>query len=221
MERKGIQAMKHPKFWYVPPAGLRRLFPELIWKTTGEQVLISFDDGPTNFTPSLLDKLDALSIKALFFLRADGAVENRDVVREIIRRGHLIGNHSLTHRKLRFASFSVLQEEVVQSKKILEDLTGTEIEYFRPPYGAFDLRVLKYIKNSGQMCVMWDLLSGDYEGDANLSKEIINKYLNPDSIVVFHDNAKTHNFLLTLLKETTDIIANKKYHTGAPRECLN
>jgi len=213
--------MKHPKFWYVPPTGLRRIFPEVIWTTDRDRILISFDDGPTEFTPSLLDKLDDLSIKALFFLRVDESVENRYVVREIIRRGHLIGNHSLTHRKLRFAPFPVLLEEVVESKKILEDLTGVAIEYFRPPFGAFDPRVLKYIKNSGQKCVMWDLLSGDYEGDSNLSKEIINKYLKPNSIVVFHDNAKTHNFLLTLLKETTDIVANKKYHTGAPRECLN
>lgn len=221
MEGQGVQKMKRPRFWYVPPTGLRRIFPEIIWKSTGNGVLISFDDGPTDFTHSLLDKLDALSIKALFFLRVDEAAKNESVVRETVRRGHLIGNHSLTHRKLRFAPFPVLHREVVESKKILEDLSGVEIEYFRPPYGAFDPRVLRYINNSGQKCVMWDLLSGDYEGNPDFSGEIINKYLQQDSIVVFHDNEKTHNFLLNLLNETADIIALKKYCTGAPRECLN
>ncbi len=213
--------MKYPKFWFIPPFGLRNLFQDVVWVTKNNHVLISFDDGPTNDTLRLLDLLDEISIKSLFFLKAGSASEKEEVVKEIVNRGHLVGNHSLSHKKLRFAPLPVLEEEIVTSKRILEELTGTEIKFFRPPYGAFDPRVLKQIKKSGQTCVMWDLLSADYLGDVYFSINLINQNIKQNSIIVLHDNRKTKDFLHILITETTKIIASKNFLNGAPSECLS
>lgn len=214
--------MIRPKYYYVPPAPLRKIFRSIIWNSTSDNILISIDDGPCeSSTTKILETLGDSGVKALFFVTADAAIKNRLPIKEIIKQGHLIGNHSFSHKKLRFLSGSVLKKEIVDSKSAIEDITGSPVVYFRPPYGAFDPFVLKAITDSRQKCVMWSLLSGDYLGNRKDTEKVIRNYLNSDSIIVYHDNLKSKNTIIESLKSTIQIANEKDYKIGEPSECLS
>ncbi len=222
MEGEKTVQMIRPKYYYMPPVSLRKIFRSVVWGSTSDNILISIDDGPgESSTNGILDTLGESEVKALFFVTADAAIKNRYLIKEILEQGHSIGNHSYSHKRLRFVSASVLKKEIVESKSAIEDITGIPVKYFRPPYGAFDPFVLKTIKAAGQICVMWSLLSGDYLGSRSDTKKVIQSYLTSDSIVVYHDNFKSRNTIIESLKSTIQTANEKEFTIGDPSICLS
>ncbi|GAB1441527.1 hypothetical protein MASR2M39_03610 [Ignavibacteriales bacterium] len=211
-----------PKYYFVPPVPLRKIFRSVIWNSSSDHILISIDDGPgDSSTTEILKTLGDSRVKALFFVTADAAIKNRKLIKEILEQGHSIGNHSFSHKRLRFVSRSVLQREIVDSKSVIEDITGLPVGYFRPPYGAFDPFVLTAIGESGQKCVMWSLLTGDYLGNRTDTENVIKNYLRSDSILVYHDNLKSRKTIIESLKDTIRIANEKAYKIGDPSLCLS
>ena len=101
------------------------------------EVAVTFDDGPDpEVTPKVLDILDAHRAKASFFVIAEKAAEHPALVREIVRRGHSIENHSRRHASC-FALFgwSALKQDVGAAQEIIERITGRSPAFFRAPMG--------------------------------------------------------------------------------------
>ena len=70
---------------------------QVVWSARpGSRIAaISFDDGPSpEFTPRILDALDKADVKATFFAMGYNAAQHPDLIREIVARGHEIGNHT-------------------------------------------------------------------------------------------------------------------------------
>lgn len=220
MEGKGLQQMFITKFKFVPPPLIRLLYAEVAWESSCGKVLLTIDDSPSEDTTRVLDLLDQHQIKSVFFVNVPKTEKNKNVVKEIVKRGHLVANHGMTHKKLRSLSPVVLHEQIVTSKQMLEDITGTAIKYFRPPYGAFDLNSYDAIIESGQRPVMWTLLTGDYLGDLRLSTSIIKKYLGKKSIVVMHDNPKSKEVFEGTLQVLVQTVDKKGSSFGGADECL-
>ena len=102
----------------------------------GKSICLTIDDGPCADTAELLDLLDAHQAKAVFFLIGERAAARPEAVREILRRGHRIGNHTQTHPWLSFQSSRVIREQLRDCNHALEDTIGAPIHYLRPPHGA-------------------------------------------------------------------------------------
>lgn len=220
MEGEGVQKMSINRLSYVPPKAVRVMFPKAAWESRVKKILLTIDDSPSRETVKILDILDEYGVKSLFFVNVDAAGQQRETIRLIAERGHLIGNHSMTHRKLAMASNRILEMEIIQSKKMLEEITGTEVKYFRPPYGSFDPAVYRMVEQSDQRMVMWSLLTGDYTGDPLLATTNILKYLKQNSIVVMHDNEKSEPVFDGELAIMLEIVKQKGYEMGRPEECL-
>lgn len=220
MEGEGVQPVYITKYKFVPPYLIRMLYPEVLWETSCKKVLLTIDDSPSPDTLRVLDLLDTHAIKAAFFVNIPKTEKNRGAVREIIKRGHTLANHGMTHKKLRSVSAEVLQDQVVSSKLMLEEITGEEVRFFRPPYGAFDFATYDAIRDSGQRLVMWTLLTGDYKGDIKLSTTNVKKYLGKNSIVVMHDNHKSKGVFEDTLTVLVQTVNKKEFVLGAPEECL-
>jgi peptidoglycan/xylan/chitin deacetylase (PgdA/CDA1 family) len=209
------------KYYYVPPAPLRKIFNSVVWSSSVDKILVSIDDGPDGTTTEIILKsLDKFNLKSVFFVTAEAAANQRQLIKEILAQGHMIGNHSYSHKRLRFASKPVLQKEIIDSKSVIEDVSGEPVKFFRPPYGAFDPFVLRQIAVSGQKCVMWSLLTGDYLGDVTQSKRITENYLKKNSIVVYHDNSKSIKSFEELIERTVITANEKDFKIGDPSECL-
>ena len=83
-----------------PPLLYRMLFPETIWRIQKKQktVYLTFDDGPIpEVTPWVLDTLDQYGVKATFFMVGENVERNPELFEEVKRRGHNIGNHTMSH----------------------------------------------------------------------------------------------------------------------------
>jgi peptidoglycan/xylan/chitin deacetylase (PgdA/CDA1 family) len=139
-------------------------------RDAARQILFSFDDGPDHrSTPVLLDHLDRYGVKALFFVnghrmhtrREDGA-ENREVLREIHRRGHVIGNHTFAHRDLSTLSESEVRHQIDSVSHLVESITGERTWLFRPPFGKLG-RSSAHLARGGYTVVMWSIDPLDWQ----------------------------------------------------------
>jgi len=209
------------KIKYVPPNIFQKLFPKTIWKSQIDKILYTFDDGPNpETTPIILNKLNEHSIKAIFFCVGENIIRYPDLAKQIVDEGHLIGNHTQSHKNINFFSLNA-NIAIAKCSEIIEDNVGIVPNYFRAPHGRIGLRTERLMKKNGLKNVMWSLLTYDYKNDINIVKFAVDNYLRENSIIVFHDSNKSKQ----IIGESIDLIVEKVktngYEIGEPAECLN
>ena len=107
-------------------------------QTDNDEILITIDDGPDpHDTPLLLDLLDRHQVKAVFFMIGEKVRAHPELAREVLRRGHHIGNHTLTHPQTRFWSAGPgrTRREIAGCQRVIEEITGFTPRWFRAPVG--------------------------------------------------------------------------------------
>jgi peptidoglycan/xylan/chitin deacetylase (PgdA/CDA1 family) len=135
----------------------------LIAGPDAREIALTFDDGPNDAaTPELLEVLARHGIRATFFMIGNFARQRPWIVRDVIRAGHLIGNHTMSHPKLSMQPVSRVRFELAECKAVLESITGTAVEYFRPPFGARRPVVLKIARELGLTPVLWNVTGYDW-----------------------------------------------------------
>lgn len=141
--------------------------------TKRRTILFSFDDGPSRrTTPELLDLLDQLDIRAIFFVKTESfgqgnrwEREHTEIVQEIASRGHMIGNHTETHRQLPLLRNAEIDAELTLSERKIENAIGLRPRLIRPPGGALSARVQDLLAARGYTSVLWSVYTGDLEVD--------------------------------------------------------
>lgn len=123
---------------------------------------LTFDDGPSRFTPELLDMLASHGIRATFFMLGRNAQLYPEIVRRVIKEGHEIGNHSWSHPNLRKLSTDAQDREIEQTDEMLRSLGAAPL-YMRPPYGSFDERTVKIADKIGVSIILWSMDSYDWK----------------------------------------------------------
>ena len=126
-------------------------------------IALSFDDGPSESTPELLELLARHGVPATFFQCGANVRRLPQVSREVAARGHEIGNHTDTHAKLYFQSPLFIYRELARAQQTIEQTTGVLPRLFRAPYGArwFGLRQAQH--RLGLVGVMWSTLALDWK----------------------------------------------------------
>jgi peptidoglycan/xylan/chitin deacetylase (PgdA/CDA1 family) len=193
-------------FEYIPPSVLKRLLSGIRWEGTPDSgsLALTFDDGPDpDITPEVLDVLDFLKARGTFFLVGEQVKKYPSVARQIIERGHSVGNHSMTHSKLLFMKQSDVEWEIDSVREAIADACGVEPAMFRPPYGIFDYTTMRAVRDRGLEMVLWTVLSGDYS--ASSGSDIfrrVSPFIRAGAIMVFHDTLRGGGRLLPdVLKE--------------------
>ena len=146
--------------------GLGALFPGTILvkgKHANGRVALTFDDGPhPRNTPRVLDILEANGATATFFVQGKTAEEHPALVREVLARGHQIGNHGYSHLDARRSSLRAYVEETIHAQDALESILGRRIErIFRPPYGNITGTSFLALVRRGFRFVFWSVDSRD------------------------------------------------------------
>ena len=166
------------------------------------QVVLTFDDGPTELTPLFLDLLNRYEVKAIFFCIGRQIAQYPQIVQRIKDEGHLIGNHTYSHIPQNcFASTAVMAQEIQQTDALLAQL-GIVTPYFRPPYGVTNPHIAKAAKRMGKIVVGWDIRSLDtvIKDETRLWSRVVSK-LNQGNIILMHDTSeRTLHVLEQLLK---------------------
>lgn len=197
--------------------GLTRILPRNRWLTSGTSglpgapVSWTFDDGPhPEWTPELLDMLDLAGIRATFFLVGEAASRRPDLVRRIATAGHLIGNHTYSHRTPREMTSAEFADEFDRTQSLLADLTGEVPRFFRPPKGEMTLSMMRTVWDRGATIALWSVDPRDYRISTSEDADFwVDGYRRKSGdIVLFHDNRPWASYLMRRLIETDSALAD-------------
>ncbi len=166
------------------------LLPVISRGQTGKNlVALTFDDGPaTPTTRQILELLDKYSVKATFFVSGVNALRHPEIIRDIVSRGHSIGNHSFSHNPfLMLTSFNNLYREISTAQKRLWEM-GINTRAFRPPVGIVNPKLSPVMDKLGMFCVTFTCRA--YDAGNLYVKDLASKILKKvkaDDIIMLHD----------------------------------
>lgn len=157
---------------------------------TGRSITLTFDDGPDpEYTPKLLELLRKYQVTAIFFVVGQKAKQHPDLIRAMVRDGHLVGSHTYSHVNAWFVTPWQIAREIKRTNRILEGITGMPIRYFRPPWGRLTLFELAVAQSLGMATVIWSLAAKDWrikQSEDELFERLSRRISNGD-IVLLHD----------------------------------
>ncbi len=209
------------KLKYNPPGIVKNMFKQFYWNTTNEKILLTFDDGPNpGITEKILLLLNQYNIKALFFCVGNNIDKNNELTNAILENGHTIGNHTFNHKALTKLNYTKAKVELGKTNSLVLNEFGYKTRFCRPPYGKFNFRVRKLISESGLECVMWSLLTYDYQNEFKKVKFAVDNFLTKNSIIVLHDSNKNKEIILDSINYIADSVDQKGFQFGETSECL-
>jgi peptidoglycan/xylan/chitin deacetylase (PgdA/CDA1 family) len=177
----GYQSMAPTGQWY------GRTFTSLARGT--KQLALTYDDGPNDpHTMRLLEVLAKHNVRATFFLIGRYVRQRPDIVREIVKAGHVIGNHTFTHLLLTFKSAAEVGKELSDCRAAIQDAVGEQSDLFRPPFGGRRPAVLRIARELGLQPIMWNITGYDWDAPpaAVIEKKVSNQIRGGD-VILLHD----------------------------------
>lgn len=166
---------------------------------TKEKVIsLTFDDGPTEFTPRFLEILKKNKAKATFFSIGRQIEKYPEITKKTDSEGHLIGNHTYNHSvKNGFYSSQKIIQEITSTDQIIELTIQKKTKLFRPPFGVTNPSISKAISKTKHQVIGWSIRSLDtvIDDEEKLFRRIT-RQIKPGSIILLHDTSdKTANVL--------------------------
>jgi peptidoglycan/xylan/chitin deacetylase (PgdA/CDA1 family) len=157
-------------------------------RQAGGSIALTFDDGPSAFTPQILSVLQQYGVHATFFDVGQQAQARPGLVRETYQMGDVIGNHAWSHSKLTSLAPSQVKWQLSRTSAAIQRATGVSPTVFRPPYGATNATVTGIARPLGLSPVLWSVDSLDWQrpGVAAIVNNVLKNARN-GSVVLMHD----------------------------------
>ena len=151
----------------------------------GKLLCLTFDDGPSESTPAILDVLAAHGARGTFFVLGESIEGREEVLARTIAEGHEVGNHTFSHPHAMDLEDAELGHDIVRCQRLL----GGAPVLFRPPYGEDALRASRIARErSIPTTVLWSVDPVDYaERDPDAIAGVILELAAPGAIVDLHD----------------------------------
>ncbi|KAH7338344.1 hypothetical protein B0J17DRAFT_695227 [Rhizoctonia solani] len=172
---------------------------------------MSFDDGPSPYTPNLLQYLDQQNLKSTFFIVGSRAISRPEILQAEYMGGHQLSVHTWSHPSLTTLSNEQIIAELGWTKKAIKDITGVTPNTMRPPYGDIDDRVRAICKAMGLTPIIWtsaggsDFDTNDWHVPGGLSAEVV---LSSFETILSKANTLNTGFIVLshdLYQQTVDI----------------
>jgi peptidoglycan-N-acetylglucosamine deacetylase len=178
----------------IPNVFVRLLHWGCLWTGPKKRcVALTFDDGPDpKYTPRILDVLNEAGVKATFFVIAEKAIRNREIVLRMIREGHDVQVHGYTHSLVPLLLPARTREQLLGAANVLRKTFGIKTSLYRPTWGLCNLITLYTIRRSKHTLVTWSIMIGDWRrlSSSELLSRVI-RNLHPGGIIVLHDSDET------------------------------
>ncbi|ORX88471.1 glycoside hydrolase/deacetylase, partial [Basidiobolus meristosporus CBS 931.73] len=184
---------------------------------------LTFDDGPSPFTPQLLDILKERKIQATFFVLGTH-VRNPALAAHLKRaysEGHQIALHTDTHPHLNTLTADKIQGELTQNADSVKEAIGVTPNYMRPPYGECNEKTRDTVQEMGYLIINWNY-HGNSENYDRLLENMAVKITPSDSLTqsfisLQHD---TEDFSVERVPQIIDLIVSKGFHFETVADCL-
>lgn len=167
-----------------------------------KKIAITFDDGPHPIvTSKVLKLLSDYDAKATFFCIGKHVELHPEMLKSIHDQGHLIGNHSFTHRYgIGFNKAKAWITEIAQTDAAIGNVTGSKPKLFRPPFGVTTPHLAEALKQTGHKVIGWNIRSYDTVlKNPNTVLKRITKNVKPGAVILLHDNHDRIEFVLEQL----------------------
>lgn len=149
----------------------------------------------------MLDVLDEYGVKTTFFVGGSWASKYPDILKEIVSRGHELGNHGYYHKDQDKLNYDQNYNEINMCHKVVKSLTNINMKLFAPPSGAFNKSTIEASSNLGYQTIMWSLDTIDWrDKDDNLIFDRATKKAKGGSLVLCHPTEHTLRALPNILK---------------------
>lgn len=168
--------------------------PSLVRKAGGTgppRVALTFDDGPSESTPAVLETLARHGARATFFQVGSNARRLPEIARRVAAEGHEIGNHTETHPAFYKRTPAQVDQEITRCQESLEQVHGRAPTLFRPPYGARWFGMYPALRRHHMTSVMWSVSSRDWERSSEWIAEWVIRKTEPGAVVLMHDGDTT------------------------------
>ncbi len=180
-------------------------------------VYLTFDAGYENGNvEKTLDILDKHSAKGAFFVLPNLIKSNTELVKRMADEGHLVCNHSYSHKNVSSMSKEQLSEELKKLEEVYKQYIGLEMpKFFRPPEGSFSENTLKYCREMGYSTVFWSFAYADWDNNKQMSpekaKEKILSNVHDGMVMLLHPTSATN---AAVLDDVMTELENRGYRFG-------
>src|SRR5207245_5619098 len=136
----------------------------------------------------LLEILAQHNVRATFFLIGRYVQQCPEIVREVVKAGHFIGNHTFTHPLLTFKSSAEVRKELTDCRSAIQDAVGKHSSLFRPPFGGRRPAVLRIARELGLEPIMWNVTGYDWNAPAaTVIDQTVAKQIRGGDVILLHD----------------------------------
>ncbi|MGM0875576.1 MAG: glycosyltransferase [Bacillota bacterium] len=212
---------------------------ERLSKPANKEIVLTFDDGPDpKYTKEILEILKEHQIKATFFATGKQAMLYQDMLKQIFREGHEIGNHTFSHPNLDKVSDYQLKLQLNTTERIIQGITGRSPILYRPPFGNYlnthdgdnrddyvksKFQRLMDITQMGYVTVNYDIDSEDWK-KTQKSKDIVDTVIKQASngdIILLHDGGGDRTATVQALPQIIEKLQSKGYKFVTVSELMN
>lgn len=173
------------------------------------RVALTFDDGPSRFTPAILRLLKRKHVPATFFVLGKEVRRHRSLLRRMLREGHMIANHTLTHANVAGAG-GFARHQISATQSIINRASGFKPCLFRPPYAATSRALTRIVRSLGALSILWDVDPQDWRtpGTAAVSSNVL-RNTRPGSIILLHDGGGPRAQTIAALPRIIDTLRRR------------
>jgi peptidoglycan-N-acetylglucosamine deacetylase len=169
-------------------------------------VALTFDDGPSEYTPGFLQVLREKHVPATFFEIGEEMSRYPATMRQVLREGDEIGNHTMRHTE--FPGYG----EIAPATALAASITHFRPCLFRPPGGAVDSGVIDAAAEDGLRTITWDVDPADWStpGAGAIYSRVVDA-AQPGSIILMHDGGGPRGETLAALPRIIDTLRARGY----------
>lgn len=185
------------------------------YQTIAPYLSITFDDGPNRIqTPKVLKILKKYNIKATFFVIGENVEYQKDVLRQVYKEGHEIGNHFYTHDNINKLTKDQIRENIVSNNELIYKTIGVRPKLVRPPYGIVNDNLKAVCGELNMSIIIWTDNKDSRDWALTKDSEIINnltKKVKNGDIFLFHDSNKKFTNTLSAIDVIIPTLQKKGY----------
>lgn len=179
-----------------------------------KRVALTFDDGPSEYTESIMRILDEHGAEGTFFLVGDQVAGRESLARKVLARGNEIANHSLHHEQ--YAGRSSMRA----TNDAIEAASGFTPCMYRPPYGLMDGQVATDARREGMSTALWDVDTNDWQRPGSAAIYQRATAVDSGSIVLMHDGGGPREQTVEALPRVIDELRSRGFRLVTVTELM-
>ncbi|BBH69526.1 hypothetical protein ACTI_62110 [Actinoplanes sp. OR16] len=201
-----------PQASYAAPAEQSATQAAVQAQAKRKTVALTFDDGPSKYTPQILDILKKNNVKATFCMLGNNVGPYKKTAKRVVKEGHRLCNHSRNHPDFTTLSNSAARSQIVYTQGRIREVTGRSPKVFRFPYGSSNSRVRKVVRNQDLRILGWTVDTRDWSRPG--TRVIVSRAVNntrPGGVILMHDGGGNRTQTVAALDKTIKKLKAKGY----------